>query len=158
DETIVVPLVHVINGVEGITSLESEASDSGSALIVVRFAPKTDPTAARMLVQKRVALAEPLLPEVCRWSAIPARNGDPAPLPNLWIAVTGSDDALALGVVAGRVQEAIVSVPCVADARVVGPSGSALRVWLDPDRLVAYNLTVQDVVAALRRQDVLATA
>jgi multidrug efflux pump subunit AcrB len=147
-----------VNGTEGLLRIESECRDDGSYVATLRFAPKTDVEAAKVLVQNRLAVAEPTLPEEVRRQGVTVKKGDPDLFPPLWVALTSSDkahDVLVLSNYAElKVRHDLARVVGVADVRAVGIFGYAMRVWIDADRLASRQLTTQDVIAALGRQNV----
>jgi multidrug efflux pump subunit AcrB len=156
DEAVLVPLFQRISGVEGMTRIESEARNDGTGTVTVTFAPGTDLTLAEVLVQNRVSLALPVIPEPCRLLGLSVRKL-PAGPPAFWLALTSSDDthdAAFLGTYATvRLKDELARLLGVVDVRVVGVGEFGVRVWVNPDRLRAYNLTAGDVADALRRQN-----
>jgi multidrug efflux pump subunit AcrB len=158
-DTVAAPIEQQVNGVEGMTIIESECRDDGSYVATLRFAPKTDINDAKVLVQNRLAVAEPTLPEEVRRQGVTVHRGDPDQFPLLWVALTNPDktyDALFLSNYAAlRVRDELARVPGVADVRTVGSAGGyAMRIWIDPEKLAARILTTADVIAALQRQNV----
>lgn len=151
-DTVAVPIEQQINGVEGAELLQSESRDDGTYSFTIRFTPKTDVNAALVLVQHRVNIAQPQLPEVVRRQGVTVDKTDPDRFPLLWVAITspkGAVSEVVVAKIAERVKNAMARVPGIAEVRVSGPTGSALRVWLDPKRLEARALTAADVAAAL---------
>ncbi|MCE9565904.1 MAG: efflux RND transporter permease subunit [Planctomycetes bacterium] len=156
DETVLTPLFRQINGVEGATRIESEARNDGTGTLTVYFEPKTDLNLARAMVQNRVSLALPVIPEPCRQLGISVRKL-PAGPPTFWLALTSADDkydSALLGTYATvRLKNELARIPGVVDVRIVGVGEFGVRVWLNPDRLTAYKLTAGDVIDTLRRQN-----
>ena len=156
NEVIANPMHLQINGVEGLTRLESESRNDGTCEITLRFNAKTDANIAQILVQNRVNLAMPVLPELCMRRGIVIRKGDFGRFPPVWVAVTspaGTHDAPFLSNVAELlVKDDLHRLPGVAEVRPIGASEYRLRVWLDPDKLQARSLTAQDVITALEKQ------
>jgi multidrug efflux pump subunit AcrB len=156
DETVLSPLYRQINGVEGITRIESEARNDGTGILTVHFAPKTDPNLAEVQIHNRVNLALPTIPEPCRKLGISVRKL-PAGPPTFWLALTSVDpnhdekDLKNFALI--YLKPEFARIPGVADVRVVGVGEPGVRVWVKPDRLRAYNQTAGDVVEALRRQN-----
>ncbi len=156
-DTVAAPIEQQVSGVEDMTVMESECRDDGTYTLIVRFKPKTDMAIAQVLVQNRVALAQPVLPELVQRTGIVVRKGQFDSFPPLWVAVTSPDakyDIVYLQNFANlNVKDEIARLGGVADVRMVGTSESTLRVWLDPQKLAAHNLTAKDVVAAMEKQN-----
>jgi multidrug efflux pump subunit AcrB len=160
-DTVAVPLLEQIDGVEGAVRIEAESTSDGTCQIVVRFVPKTDVNVARVLVANRVALAQAVLPELVNRLGITTDFRDPDLLPRWWLTVRGSPKhdgpkhgAALLSVLARMlVKDTASRVPGVADVRVIAGAEHQLRIGLDPDRLAARNLTTADVARALERQN-----
>jgi multidrug efflux pump subunit AcrB len=158
-ETVAAVIEQQVNGTEGLLRIESECRDDGGYVATLRFAPKTDIEGATILVQNRVTIAEPALPEEVRRQGVTVNRGDPDQFPPVWVALTSPDktyDPLFLNNYAAlKVRHDLARVAGVADVRAVGSVGGyAMRVWIDPDKLAARRLTTEDVIAALGRQNV----
>ncbi len=156
-DTVAAPIELAVTGAEGAVLLESESRDDGSYTLVVRFKPGTDVNTAQVLVQNRVNIAVPAIPDEVRRLGVSVDKTDPDRFPDLWIAVTGAEPAL-LGAAAGRTRDELVRVVGVWDARVVGAPTSGVRAWLDPDKLADCGLTADDVATALRTQNLAVAA
>lgn len=150
-DTIAAPIEGQVNGVEGLAALESESRDDGTYILNVRLKPGTDVNEAIVLVQNRVNLAEPQLPDEVRRLGVTVRRDDPDDFPRFWVAVTGPTEAL-LGDAAWSVRDELLRVPGVRDVQLVGAATTAVRVWLDPQKLEARGLTASDIASALREQ------
>ena len=121
------------------------------------FEPKTDLNLAQVMVQNRVNLALPMLPAPCRELGIAVRKL-PAGPPAFWLALTSADkehdEAFLRNYAKVFLKTDLARIPGLADVRVVGIGGHAMRVWLNPDRSRAYKLGPGDVIDALRQQNV----
>lgn len=162
EESVLRPLEEQINGVEDMISIESSASNNGSANITVTFATGTDVDMAQVNVQNRVALAEPFLPEEAKRQGITVRKQSTDMLLGInLVAKTGHEhiDALYLSNYAtNNMVEPLARVPGVAQVQVMGEMSYAMRIWLNPDRMSALKITVADVINALREQNVIVAA
>lgn len=162
EESVLRPLEEQINGVEDMISIESSASNNGSANITVTFATGTDVDMAQVNVQNRVALAEPFLPEEAKRQGITVRKQSTDMLLGInLVAKTGHEhiDALYLSNYAtNNMVEPLARVPGVAQVQVMGEMSYAMRIWLNPDRMSALKITVADVTNALREQNVIVAA
>lgn len=142
-----------IAGIEGIDSLES-TSRSESARITVRFRLGIDPDVAASDVRDRVSRVRRLLPDEVSEPTIAKSEADAQPI--LFVVFTSDRlSALELTDYADRfVIDRFKNLPGVADASIFGERRYAMRIWVDRQRLAAYNLTVQDIESALRSQNV----
>jgi multidrug efflux pump len=146
------PLEDSIAGIDGV-DIMSSISRTEQSQITVRFRLSKDPDTAAAEVRDRVARVRGRLPAAVDEPVISKVEADATP--TIWLAYTSETMGpleltdLITRVVKPRLQ----TVPGVADVQVGGDRRFAMRVWLDPDRLAAYRLTVQDVEDALRRQN-----
>jgi HAE1 family hydrophobic/amphiphilic exporter-1 len=160
-ETVAAPIEQQINGVEGMSYITSTSSSNGSMQIDVTFEVGTDLDIANVLVQNRVSIAEPGLPEEVKRQGIKVKKRSPETtlLINLESA-SGEDgepifDDLFLANYASiYLRDEIARVPGVGDVLVYGVSDYSMRVWLDPDRMRARRVTTNDVIAAISTQNV----
>src|SRR5918994_2347914 len=157
--TVSTPLEQEINGVEDMLYMSSYATGDGAMSLTVTFALGTDLDAAQVLVQNRVAIAEPRLPEEVRRLGVTTRKSSP----DLMIVVhmLSPDDTFDQLYISGyarsRVRDVLLRQEGVGDITIFGERQYSLRVWLDPDKLAAYGMTSGDVVAAIREQNVQVT-
>ena len=154
--TVATPLEQEINGVEGMIYMTSQATGDGNLALSITFALGTDLSQAQVLVQNRVALAEPRLPEDVRRIGVAVRKSSPDLMMVIHLSSPdGSRDQLYISNYATlQVRDVLARVPGVGDVRVFGARDYAMRIWLDPDKVAARGLTAGDVVAALRAQNV----
>jgi len=154
-ETVAAPLEQEINGVEGMLYMSS-SSANGLAQITVTFRPGTDLNAAQVLVQNRVALAQPRLPEAVRQIGVTVEKQATGFL--LIVALTAENasvDANYLGNYAsGPLRDRLLRIPGVGGAQLFGGGLYSMRVWIDPGKAAARDLTAGEIVAALRAQNV----
>ena len=147
------PLEDSLAGIEGVDVITSISRQENSQ-ISVRFKLERDPDSAASDVRDRVSRVRNKLPTAIDEPVIAKVEADANPI--IWIAFS-SDKHSALEVtdVANRiVKPRLQTMPGAADVRVFGERKFAMRIWLDRDRLAAFNLTPQDVEDALRRQNV----
>jgi len=146
------PLEDSIAGIDGVEIMTS-ISRTERSQITVRFKLSKDPDTAAAEVRDRVARARGRLPDAADEPVISKVEADATPV--MWLAyVSETIDPLDLTDIINRVvKPRLQTVPGVADVQVGGARERAMRIWLDPDRLAAYRLTVQDVESALRGQN-----
>ncbi|HYG46482.1 MAG TPA: multidrug efflux RND transporter permease subunit [Allosphingosinicella sp.] len=154
-ETVAAPVEQEVNGVEGMLYMSS-SSTNGAAGITVTFEPGTNLDAAQVLVQNRVALAEPRLPEQVRQIGVTVNKASTGFL--MIVALTSTDpnlDVDYLGNFANtNLRDRLLRLEGVGGVQVFGGGNYAMRIWIDPDRAAARNLTAGEIVAALRTQNV----
>jgi multidrug efflux pump subunit AcrB len=155
-DALAAPIEGQVNGVEHLLSLSSVSTNDGGYTLRVTFAPGTDLDVAQVLVQNRVNLALPALPDVVQKAGVTVRKRAPEPLALVCLTSPGGRyDALYLGnYAASRVEAELARLPGVGDVALFGHTESQLRVWLDPDKLAARDVSAADVVTALREQNV----
>ncbi|MCK4873559.1 MAG: multidrug efflux RND transporter permease subunit [Phycisphaerales bacterium] len=155
-ETVATPIEQQINGVEGMAYLSSTSAADGSMNITVTFDVGTDLDMANVLVQNRVATAEPKLPEeVKRLGVTVKKKSAEITLFVCMFSPSGDYDDLYLSNYATLyVRDELARVPGVGDVSIFGAGDFSMRIWLDPTRLQALHLTTNDVVTALRDQNV----
>ncbi|HSZ88542.1 MAG TPA: multidrug efflux RND transporter permease subunit [Acetobacteraceae bacterium] len=159
-QTVATPLEQEINGVENMIYMSSQSTGDGKLTITVTFRIGTDLNIAQMLTQNRVQDALPRLPDDVQRLGVQVRKATP----NILLAVhlyspDGSRDNLYLSNYATlHVKDALARLPGVGDVQLFGARDYAMRIWLDPDKVAAYNLDAGEVLAALRAQNVQVSA
>src|SRR5512136_1247599 len=150
------PLEQAINGVQGMTYVQSTSANDGTSTIVVTFEPDRDPDLAAVDVQNRVNQASGRLPnEVKAIGVTVSKSSSGFVFGAAIYADKGQYDALFLSnYVDVFVRDALKRVNGVADVIIFGERKYSMRLWLDPDRLAARSLTAADVVSALADQNV----
>src|SRR5579864_5815986 len=161
-DTVAAPIEQQVVGVEGMLYMSSQSNNDGSYTLDVTFELGTNVNMAQVLVQNRVAIAEPTLPDVVRTIGVTTKKRSPDIL--LGISLYSEDnpetgrpyyDALYMSNYATiQVKDAVSRVEGVGDVTILGQQDYSMRVWLDPDKLQSRNLTVGDVIRVLREQNV----
>ncbi|HSK41915.1 MAG TPA: multidrug efflux RND transporter permease subunit [Arenibaculum sp.] len=155
-ETVATPLEQEINGVDDMLYMQSQSTGDGNLSITATFALGTDLDTAQVLVQNRVAIAEPRLPEEVRRLGVTVRKNSPDMLMVIHLSSPdGSRDQLYLSNYALlQVRDTLARLDGIGDVRIFGARDYAMRIWLDPEKIAARGLTGPEVVAALRSQNV----
>ncbi|MEO7178094.1 MAG: multidrug efflux RND transporter permease subunit [Allosphingosinicella sp.] len=155
-ETVAAPIEQEVNGVENMLYMTSSSTSSGQAGITVTFKPGTDLDAAQVLVQNRVALAEPRLPEQVRQVGVTVAKQSSGFL--MIVALTSTDPGLDIDYIGNyansNLRDRLLRLEGVGGVQVFGGGNYAMRIWIDPDRAAARNLTAGEIVTALRTQNV----
>src|ERR1700688_4283040 len=161
-DTVAAPIEQQVVGVEGMLYMSSQSNNDGSYTLDVTFELGTNVNMAQVLVQNRVAIAEPTLPDVVRAIGVTVKKQSPDIL--LGVSLYSEDnpetgrpyyDQLYLSNFATiQLKDALAQVEGVGDVTIFGQQDYSMRVWLDPDKLQARNLTAGDVIRVLREQNV----
>jgi multidrug efflux pump len=155
-ETVAAPIEQQVNGVENMLYMSSQCTNDGVYNLTVTFAVGTDLNIAQVLVQNRVNLATPQLPDEVNRQGVTVKKKSPSILlvVNL-ISPDGSRDQLYLSNYATiQIRDELARLTGVGDVGILGQQDYSMRVWLDPDRLAYNNLTASDVVQGIREQNV----
>lgn len=155
-ETVAQIIEEQVNGVEGMLYMSSVCGNDGSYSLTVTFEVGTDLDMATVLVQNRVAIAEPRLPEEVRRQGVTTkkRSTDFVVLFNLY-SPGGTYDGLFLSNYASiHLKDRLSRVDGVGDVSVLGGSPYSMRIWLNPEKLKGYDLTTVDVINVIKEQNV----
>lgn len=155
-ETVATPIEQEVNGVEGMLYMYSQASADGSMSLTITFELGTDLDTAQVLVQNRVAVAEPRLPEVVRSMGVTTRKNSPDLM--LVVNMSSPDGTYDQNYLANygvlNVRDRLRRIDGVGEVRVFGAADYAMRIWLQPDLLQSYGIAAGDITTALRSQNV----
>jgi hydrophobe/amphiphile efflux-1 (HAE1) family protein len=151
-ETVATPIEQEVNGVDDMLYINSQSTGDGQVTISVVFKPGTNVDQAQVLVQNRVAVAEPRLPEDVRRLGISVRKASPDLMMVVHIiSPDGSRNQQYISNYATLyVKDVLTRIDGVGDVNVFGARDYSMRVWLDPDKVAARGLTAGEVVAALQ--------
>ncbi|MFV0799310.1 efflux RND transporter permease subunit [Brucella sp. MAB-22] len=154
-ETVAAPLEQVINGVENMLYMSSQAATDGRMTLTVTFQQGTDPDMAQIQVQNRVSRALPRLPQEVQRIGVVTQKTSPDIL--MVVHLVSPDDRydpLYLSNFATlQVRDQLARISGVGDVLVWGAGEYSMRVWLDPAKVAARGLTASDVVAAIQEQN-----
>lgn len=154
-ETVATPLEEQISGIEGLLYMSSQASADGAMSLNVTFKIGTNPEEAETAVQNRINRALPRLPDIVRQIGVTTEKSSP----NLTMVVhlvspNGQYDALYLRNYATlNIRDQLLRLPGMGNVIAFGSGDYAMRIWLDPTKLAARNLTATDVIQAIREQN-----
>lgn len=154
----IIPLEQAINGVPGMRYIISDATSAGEGTIQVVFDPGTDPDEAVVRVKIRVDQVMPLLPPLVQREGVIITPIDPSMLMyiNLYSTDSTLDEKFLYNYALTKMIPEIQRIKGVARAQILGSRIYAMRVWLNPDRMRAYNVSAEEVMEAMLEQSLLA--
>ena len=155
-ETVASPLEQQINGIEGMLYMTSQSTADGLMTLTITFGLSTDVDNAQVQVQNRVSQALPRLPGEVQRIGITTEKASPdlMMVVHLFSPDARYDMLYLSNFVHLQVKDELARIGGVGSAQVFGAGEYSMRVWLDPDRLAALQLTAIDVVRAVREQNV----
>jgi HAE1 family hydrophobic/amphiphilic exporter-1 len=155
-DTVATPIEQEVNGVDDMLYMQSQSTQDGSFSLTITFRVGADLDKAQVLVQNRVALAEPRLPEVVRRVGVTvAKNSPDFLLVVQLISPDNSRDQLYLSNYATqRIVPVLNRLPGVGSVSIFGARDYAMRIWLDPNKVAEMGMSANEVVEALRAQNV----
>ncbi len=155
-QTVATPIEQQINGVENMLYLSSQATGDGKLVISVTFKLGTNLDTAQVLTQNRVAVALPRLPDAVQRLGVTVIKSSPDLMMVIHLSSPDhSRDQIYMSNYATlHVKDALARQDGVGSVQVFGGRDYSMRVWLDPDKVAAHNLTAGEVVAALQAQNV----
>ncbi len=155
-ETVATPIEQEVNGVEDMLYMSSQSTNSGNMALTITFKPGTNLDKAQVLVQNRVALAEPRLPEEVRRQGISVKKRSPdlSLVVNLISPDKRYDSVYLSNYALLQIKDTLARLPGVGDILVFGARDYSMRLWLNPEQIAARSLTASDVVNAIREQNI----
>ena len=155
-ETVAAPLEEQINGVENMLYMTSQATTDGNVSITATFKLGTNPDLAQQLVQNRVTQATPRLPDVVRSLGVTTVKSSPdlTMVVHLFSPKGRYDMAYLRNYALINVKDQIGRLPGIGQVSLFGSGDYAMRVWLNPEKMAARDLSAPDVINAIREQNV----
>jgi multidrug efflux pump len=164
-DTVATPIEQEVNGVENMIYMSSRCTNDGQMTLDVTFALGTNLDMAQVLVQNRVAIAEAKLPDEVKRQGVTTKKKSPSILlcinlisaketdPETGKERPSRDQLFLSNYATTQIKDALSRIPGVGDVQFLGPRDYSMRVWLDPPKLAARNMTAGDVTAAIRKQN-----
>ena len=154
-DTVAAPIEQEINGVEDMLYLYSQATSNGQLTITVTFKLGTDLDKAQVLVQNRVAIAQPRLPEEVQRNGVVTRKNSPDIL--MVVFMLSPDDSFDQLYISNyallQVRDQLLRLDGIGDIQMFGARDYSMRLWLDPDKIATLGMTAGEVMAAIRAQN-----
>ncbi len=154
-DTVATPIEQQINGVEDMLYMYSQATSDGNLNITITFKLGTDLDKAQVLVQNRVAIAQPQLPEEVQRNGVTTRKNSPDLLMVVFmLSPDDTYDQLYISNYALRqVRDQLLRLDGIGDIQIFGARDYSMRLWLDPDKIATLGMTAGDVLTAIRAQN-----
>ena len=155
-DTVAAPIEQQVNGVENMLYMSSTCTNDGAYNLNITFELGVDLNMAQVLVQNRVSMATPTLPDVVKATGVVTKKKSPMILLVVSLYSPGERyDQLYLSNYATiQLKDELARLPGVGDVVFLGQQDYSMRVWLDPDKMASFGLTADDIVNALKEQNV----
>src|SRR3984957_18506665 len=155
-DTVATPIEQEVNGVEDMLYMSAQCASDGSMSLTVTFKIGTDLDKAQVLVQNRVAVAEPTLPEEVRRLGVTTAKQSPdiTLVINLFSPSGRYDQVYVSNYAFLQVKDVLARLPGVGSIIIFGARDYSMRIWLDPQKVAARDMTADDVINAIREQNV----
>jgi hydrophobe/amphiphile efflux-1 (HAE1) family protein len=161
-DTVAAPVEQQVNGVESMLYMSSQCTNDGVYNLTVTFKLGTDLNMAQVLVQNRVSLAMPMIPDLVQRQGVAVKKKSPSTMMivNLVSAKdpqTGQSrysDLYLSNYATIQIKDELARLPGVGDVAFMGQRDYSMRAWIDPERLAALNLSSSDVINAIQEQNV----
>jgi multidrug efflux pump len=162
-ESVATPIEQQVNGVEDMLYMASQCTNDGTYNLTVTFRQGVNLNMALVMVQNRVALALPMLPDVLKQTGVNVKKKAPDILMAIAFNSPNTPEAQARGEVRNQlflsnyvslqIKDEIARMPGVSDVTIFGQRDFSMRVWVDPDLLAARSLSAGDIANAIREQN-----
>ncbi len=154
-QTVATPIEQQVNGVDDMLYMSSQCTNDGAYNLTVTFKHGMNLNMAQVLVQNRVSLAVPLLPDVIKQTGVNVKKKAPDILMSIALNSPENkyDQLFISNYALLQVKDELARLPGVSDVTMLGQRDYSMRVWLDPDKLAARNMQAGDVVRSLREQN-----
>ena len=155
-ETVAAPIEQEVIGVENMIYMSSVSAGDGSYTLTVTFEVGTDLDMANILVQNRVTLAEPKLPEEVKRQGVSTKkkSSNIILIASLFSPDDRFDELYMSNYATLRLRDTLSRIPGVGDVLIYPASDYSMRIWLDPEQLKSRRLTTTEVINAIREQNV----
>lgn len=159
-DSVAAPIEQQVNGVERMLYMSSQCTNDGAYTLTITFELGADLNMAQVLVQNRVALAMPQLPQEVQVQGVSTKKKSPSILLVVNLVSTGGSqseenvDIKLSNYATVNIKDKLLSISGVGDIQYLGQRDFSMRVWLDPDKLAARGLSAKQVVDAVKNQNI----
>src|SRR3954463_1686284 len=154
-DTVAAPIEQQVNGVENMMYMSSQCTNDGMYTLTVTFRLGVDLNMAQVLVQNRVSLAEPILPDLVKRRGVQVKKKSPSILMivNLFSPDRSRDNLYLSNYATIQLKDELMRLPGVGDITYLGQRDYSMRVWLAPEKMSFRNLPASDVTRAIEEQN-----
>src|SRR6516165_10757630 len=154
-DTVAAPIEQQVNGVEGMLYMSSQCTNDGSYGLTVTFQNGVDLNMAQVLVQNRVSLAQPILPDLVKRRGVTVKKKSPSVLMivNLFSPDRSRDNLYLSNYATIQLKDELSRLNGVGDITYLGQRDYSMRLWLDPEKLASRSLTAADIITAIQQQN-----
>ena len=155
-DSVAAPIEQQVNGVERMMYMSSQCTNDGAYNLTITFQLGTDLNMAQVLVQNRVALAMPQLPQEVQIQGVSTKKKSPSILlvVNVISPDKSYDDIYLSNFATIQIKDELLRINGVGDVNFLGQRDYSMRIWLDPNKMASRNLTTSDVVKAVKSQNI----
>jgi multidrug efflux pump len=155
-DTVATPIEEQVNGVENMLYMSSQSTADGSLTLTVTFKLGTDLDIAQVLVQNRVAIATPQLPQEVRNLGVTVQKQSPDLMMVVHLLSPDNtyDQAYISNYAFLQIRDPLSRLEGVGNVNVFGARQYSMRIWLDPNKMYARSLTTDDIVSAIQAQNI----
>ena len=154
-DTVAAPIEQQVNGVENMLYMSSQCTNDGTYTLTVTFKNGVDLNMAQVLVENRVSLADPILPDLVKRRGVSVKKKSPSVLMivNLFSPDNRRDNLYLSNYATIQLNDELSRLPGVGDITYIGQRDYSMRLWLDPRKMAYRNLTANDIVTAIQQQN-----
>jgi multidrug efflux pump len=154
-DTVAAPIEQQVNGVEDMMYMSSQCTNDGNYTLTVTFRPGTNLNLAQVLVQNRVSLAQPILPDLVKRRGVTVKKKSPSILMiiNLYSPDNTRDNLYLSNYATIQLRDELSRLPGVGDITYMGQRDYSMRLWLDPQKMAVRNISAGDVIHAVEQQN-----
>ncbi|MEA3546962.1 MAG: multidrug efflux RND transporter permease subunit [Thermodesulfobacteriota bacterium] len=155
-DTVAAPIEKEVNGVDNMLYMSSSCSNSGTYSLTVTFAVGTDPDIDQVNLQNRVQLATAKLPQevVAQGIDVRKRSSDIMAAISFYSPNKSRNMLFLSNYVSSNIKDSLVRLKGVSDVFIFGEKEYSVRIWLNPERLTGLGMTAEDVISAIRSQNI----